>query len=150
MRSALVVIEMAVALVALAGAGLFIRSLSVARQVDLGFDGSRLVIANLNPPTVGFTAEQARLYFEAVEERLRTLPGVEQAAVAQFQALGGGQVRSTYPEGQTVAAGQSVFPCPGVVSRRPSGADALVTGVVRERQWADAWAAFTMSGETPV
>jgi putative ABC transport system permease protein len=131
-RSALVVIEMAVALVALAGAGLFIRSLSVARQVDLGFDGSRLVIANLNPPTVGFTTEQARLYFEAVEERLRALPGVEQAAVAQFQALGGGQVRSTYPEGQTVATGQSVFATQNVVS--PSYFDTLGIPLLRGRQ----------------
>jgi len=130
-RSALVVVEMAVALVALAGAGLFIRSLSVARQSDLGFDGSRLLIANLNPPSVGFTPEQARLYFEDATERMRALPGVEQAAVAQFQALGGGQIRSAYPEGQTVPQGQSVFVTQNVVS--PSYFETLGIPLIRGR-----------------
>jgi predicted permease len=108
-RSALVVVEMAVALVALAGAGLFIRSLAVAQHTDLGFEGTKLVIANLNPPSVGFSAEQARQYYDDALARVRALPGVESASIAQFQALGGGQVRSAYPEGQTVAPGQSVF-----------------------------------------
>ena len=49
-----------------------------------------------------------------------------------------------------VEAGQSVFPCPGVVSRRPSGAEGFVTGVASERKWADAVAWLTMSGETPL
>jgi predicted permease len=123
---------MATALVALAGAGLFVRSLSVAREADLGFDGSRLVIANLNPPTVGFSGEQTRLYFEEVEARMRALPGVEQAGIAQFQALGGGQVRSTYPEGQTVAEGQSVFATQNVVS--PSFFETLGIPLLRGRQ----------------
>jgi putative ABC transport system permease protein len=134
-RSALVVLEMAVALVALAGAGLFIRSLSVARQTDLGFDGARLVIANLNPPSVGFTTEQARLYFEDAMARMRALPGVEDAAVAQFQALGGGQVRSTYPEGLAVEPGRSVFATQNVVS--PSYFATLGIPLLRGRPLAD-------------
>jgi putative ABC transport system permease protein len=115
-RSALVVFEMAVALVALAGAGLFIRSLAVARDADLGFDGSRVIIANLNPPGLGFPPEVARLYYDEVDARMRALPGVEAVGLAQYQALGGGQVRSTYAEGQTVPEGQSVFATQNVVS----------------------------------
>ena len=67
------------------------------------------MIANLNPPSVGFSAEQARQYYDDALTRVRALPGVESASIAQFQALGGGQVRSAYPEGQAVAPGQSVF-----------------------------------------
>ena len=48
-------------------------------------------------------------YYDDALTRVRALPGVESASIAQFQALGGGQVRSAYPEGQAVAPGQSVF-----------------------------------------
>jgi putative ABC transport system permease protein len=135
LRSALVVVEMAVALVALAGAGLFIRSLAAARQVDLGFESSRIVIANLNLASAGFSPAQAQQYFDDAMARVRALPGVEAAGVAQFQALGGGQIRSAYPEGQAVASGQSVFVTQNVVS--PSFFETLRIPLVRGRLLAD-------------
>ncbi|HET9370295.1 MAG TPA: ABC transporter permease [Vicinamibacterales bacterium] len=143
LRSALVVLEMAVALVALAGAGLFVRSLSVARQANLGFEGERLVVANLNPPSVGFESAQAAQYYKDAVERLRALPGVENAAVAQFQALGGGQVRSAYPEGQAVPPGQSVFVTQNLVS--PSYFATLGIPLVRGRLLTDADTAGTQA-----
>ena len=76
-RSVLVGVQVAIALVLVIGAGLFVRSLHNALSTDVGFRADRLAFA-----TVSFTearydeAEQARFY-ESIIERLSRAPGVE-------------------------------------------------------------------------
>jgi putative ABC transport system permease protein len=78
LRRALVVSEVALALVLLVGAGLLLRSLQRLQAVDPGFDPTRLVTFNLTPPlrTYGDIARRTR-FFEGVIARVRSLPGVE-------------------------------------------------------------------------
>ena len=86
-RSALVVLELAMSVVLLAGAGLVVRSFWNLQQVNLGFSPSHLLTAEItvslpNDRTQGkYVAAAPRIqFFEEVLKRLRTLPGVTHVA----------------------------------------------------------------------
>jgi putative ABC transport system permease protein len=81
-RSALVVAQVALALVLLAGAGLMARSFSELRRVDPGFDPSNVLTVRL-ALTGGAHADdaaRARFYSQLVD-RVRSIPGVREAAI---------------------------------------------------------------------
>jgi predicted permease len=98
-RSGLVVVEIALALVALIGAGLFIRSMQAAQEIDTGFEMERLASMGLNPGGIGYEPGQAENFFDEVLERVRGVGGVEAAALATNPPLGGGLLRTLIPEG---------------------------------------------------
>src|SRR5207245_209015 len=75
MRNAFVVWQFALALVLLAGAGLFIRSLIAVQSVDSGFGDRAVVTAHLRFDNILPLARRADLYREAMEH-IRQLPGV--------------------------------------------------------------------------
>jgi predicted permease len=80
-RQALVVSEVALALMLLIGAGLLLRSLSSLRAVDPGFDARNILTASIGLPRAKYpAAEQQMPFFDRVEERVRALPGVLGAA----------------------------------------------------------------------
>lgn len=89
-RGLLVVAEVALALVLLAGAGLFLRSFQRVQTVDPGFDPDRLLIARLSLPR-GRYSDAATLvrFHESLSERLRSLPGVESVGVVSLLPLSG-------------------------------------------------------------
>ena len=88
LRGALIVAEMALALVLLVGAGLTIRSFEALSGVDPGFDPDRTVALNVTLPASRYP-EPARyaVFYGQVLERLRALPGVERAAGGQYLPL---------------------------------------------------------------
>ena len=95
-RSALVIVEFAVAMVLLTGAVLLVRSFWQLMDVNPGVDGRGVLTARLwlpqpNDPSAGrYFTHQARLpFFEEVLRRARELPGVEAAAVVQSIPLDG-------------------------------------------------------------
>jgi predicted permease len=80
-RSALVVGEVALALVLVVGAGLLMRSFWNLMQVDPGFDRSPLVTFGLVLPTATYPdAQSDATFFRRLTERVRAIPGVESAA----------------------------------------------------------------------
>jgi putative ABC transport system permease protein len=82
-RGALIVGEVAVSLVLLAGAGLFARSFIELTGVSPGFDADRLLTAELTLPNVRYpTPEQRVAAVDAYLERLRALPGVTGVSVS--------------------------------------------------------------------
>lgn len=91
----LVVVQIALSLVLVAGAGLFVRSFSALAYRDLGFDRDRVLVAvieagrSATPP-----ADRAALY-ERVRESVAGLPGVESAAASMATPLGNAGVRMT-------------------------------------------------------
>jgi putative ABC transport system permease protein len=101
-RSGLVVCEIALALIALAGAGLFIRSMQRAQQINLGFETQRLCIFTLDLASEHMTPEQGKQFERSVLERVRSVPGVASAAVATNAPLGGGFLQTTFREGDPV------------------------------------------------
>src|SRR4026207_2317415 len=78
--SALVVVEVALALVLLVGAGLMMRSFSKLLQVDPGFDPKNVVAARVLLPTTKYQRGAQIGFYEAVIERMRRAPGVANAA----------------------------------------------------------------------
>jgi predicted permease len=92
-RSALVISEIALAMLLLVGAGLLVRSLEKLQQVETGFDPSHLMSAAMSlPPTVYKTEEQQAAFFAAAEEQLKSIPGVTSASFADalpFTSNGG-------------------------------------------------------------
>jgi putative ABC transport system permease protein len=109
LRSALVVAEIALALVLLAGAGLLVQSLRRLLQTDAGFDASRLLTLQIDPPYSRYNkVEQTAPYYRRVIAEIEALPGVESAAVndslpLSFQEAQGSANRTViYIEGQTI------------------------------------------------
>ncbi|HTX65494.1 MAG TPA: ABC transporter permease [Opitutaceae bacterium] len=87
-RSGLVVIEVAAAVVLLAGAGLLARSFAALTHVDPGFTPDNAVVLRLTLPQKKYdTPERLRAFTDALLARLQTLPGVESAGLTQSMPL---------------------------------------------------------------
>ena len=87
----LIVAQVALSLMLLAGAGLFLRSLSNLLNVPTGFDKENVLCMGVDPTGAGYKAD-ARLQttMQRVEERVGSIPGVQAAAFAFFIFDGGG------------------------------------------------------------
>lgn len=103
-RSGLVIAEIAMAMVLLLASGLLLRSLGKLEQVKTGFDPGGLMSAELSLPETTYKSDaQQAAFYHAVEERLRAIPGVTHAAIANalpFTNAGGSG--SFKIEGQTL------------------------------------------------
>jgi putative ABC transport system permease protein len=90
LRNLLVVSEIALSLMLLIGAGLFIRSFAALLKSDPGFNPEGVLTANLNLPVAKYKEEPQRAAFYAdLVQRVKTLPGVQSAAVVNYIPLGG-------------------------------------------------------------
>jgi len=82
LRSSLVVSEIALAMLLLVGAGLLIRSLQQLERVETGFDPHGLMSAALTLPSTTYkTDAQKAAFATAMEEQLKNIPGVSDAAL---------------------------------------------------------------------
>jgi putative ABC transport system permease protein len=90
-RRTLVIVELALSVVLLLGAGLAIRSISHLRSVDPGFDPTSVVTASISLPSARYDSatKVIRLLYE-LQARLAAAPDVEAAAIASASPLGGG------------------------------------------------------------
>ncbi|MEE8522460.1 MAG: ABC transporter permease [Thermoanaerobaculia bacterium] len=80
-RNALVVAQIALALILLVGSGLMVRSFAALRRVDPGFDAAGVLTLRVALPDAEYaTAEERAAFFETALERIRALPGVQSAA----------------------------------------------------------------------
>jgi putative ABC transport system permease protein len=102
LRSSLVVAEIAIAVVMLAGAGLMIRSFLSLLAVDPGFRPERILAIDLALPRAKYKEDaQVIAFFEQLTARAAALPGVERAAVVDSLPLGGsGSVLAFVIEGR--------------------------------------------------
>ena len=87
-RNALVVSQVALSLVVLVCAGLFVKSFRNARHIDLGFAPDGVVTAAVDPGLFGYTKEQGREFYRRLVERVGAVPGVERAGAAYLLPLG--------------------------------------------------------------
>ena len=98
LRRALVVVELALAIVLLSGAGLLLKSFVRMRTVDTGFRAAGVVEmeTSLSPATYP-TPQAATVFAMRVRERLREIPGVDDASAVNFPPLvGGGRFRDDF------------------------------------------------------
>jgi putative ABC transport system permease protein len=90
-RRALVVTEVALAVVMCAGAGLLVRSLAKLRAIDLGFDASRLLTMQLTLPVKRYTDTTADAFYHDLLTRVERLPGARVAALDGSLPISGGE-----------------------------------------------------------
>jgi predicted permease len=90
----LLVLQVAISLVLLVGAGLFLRTLSNLRHVDVGFDPRNLVLFRVSPLLNGYDEARMDGLYRTLLERIAAVPGVAGAAISQ-PALLSGSVSST-------------------------------------------------------
>jgi predicted permease len=88
MRNGLVVAQMAICVVLLAGATLCVRSLMNANAIDPGFSTRNIVLTDLDPGSLGYTPEKVKDFYARLLDRVRQLPRVKSAAYAAFLPLG--------------------------------------------------------------
>lgn len=81
LRAALVIVEVALSIILLAGAGLMMRTLNALTHVSLGFDSSNVLTASVTlPPATYTTVAQKKAFFQQALARIVALPGVISAA----------------------------------------------------------------------
>jgi predicted permease len=101
LRNVLVSAQVALSLVALIGAGLFLRSLQNAQQISPGFDTEHLAVLSFDLGAQGYTEERGRQFQQRLLERAAAVPGVQSASVASTVPLfAGGFARTVFLEGQ--------------------------------------------------
>ncbi len=89
-RKALVVAQLSFCVWLMIAAGLFTRTLSRLRQVDLGFRTEHLVTFSIDPSAGGYTGQTATAVGDRIEDALAAMPGVSAVSHADYAALGGG------------------------------------------------------------
>jgi predicted permease len=104
-RSMLVVAEIALALVALVGAGLFIRSMQNAQRIDPGFESTNLFMFNFDLGALHYDEGRGQQFFRAAIERAKAAPGVESATIADAPPLIPAFSRTIFPEGEDETSG---------------------------------------------
>lgn len=105
-RSALIVAEMALALIALVGAGLFVRSMQQAQRLNPGFESKNLFVFNFDLGAAHYDQNHGEQFYRDAIERAQAVPGVVRATVASNAPLGGGFARTVFPEGEPQIPGK--------------------------------------------
>ncbi len=99
LRGVLVMIQVALSLIALVGAGLFIHSLRNAQQINPGFEVQHEMVMFVNLQAQHYAQPQAEQFYRDVVERLDALPMVAGAAIADTPPFSGGLARTTFTDG---------------------------------------------------
>src|ERR1700683_3935966 len=104
LRSSLVIVEMALALILLVSAGLLIRSLIRLQSVNPGFDPHNVMTASLDLPDAKYSDPKKAEFFRELTPLLNALPGVQSAAAVFPLPMSGDEIRTSFQiEGRPVA-----------------------------------------------
>jgi predicted permease len=95
LRKALVVAQVALSMLLVAGAGFFARSLYNLKHLHPGFDTSDLISFTVDPGLAGYDQAHIKRFYETLLARLREQPGVLAASVAEIPVLTGSGSRRT-------------------------------------------------------
>jgi predicted permease len=87
LRKTLVVAQVALSLLLLIGAGLFLRSLNNLSSLGPGFPVDRLVGFSIDPSRGGYTTERAKIFYQQLTDSLSSIPGVQSVGLASVRIL---------------------------------------------------------------
>ena len=96
MRRGLIIVETALALVMLTGAGLMMRTMQQLSAVDPGFAIDHLATARITISNVEWQAPQRRVFYDTLEEKIRAVPGVVHSALAMSLPIEGSNWGSVF------------------------------------------------------
>jgi predicted permease len=113
--NALVVAQVALAIVVLVGAGLLVRTLQNLRSIDVGFDSHNILIFGIDPTQIGYKGPQVDSFYRDLQGRLSETPGVKSASYSMMPLLSNGLM-------------VTMFHWPGTPQDQNSEADMLGVG----------------------
>jgi predicted permease len=100
--SALVILQVALSMVVLTGAGLLLRTLGNLRGIDPGFDTRNLMLFAIDPQLAGYDDKQILNLYANLQRKIAALPGVTTVSYANGALLDGGvSSRDVHVEGRT-------------------------------------------------
>ena len=136
-RAALVVVEIVLALVLLASAGLLVKSFLRLQKVSPGFDPTNVMTARIALPDSSYgKPAQAAEFYRKLLRRVATLPGVKSAAVAWWFPLSGSEIAFNFDiEERPMPKAQQPTVQVNVVS--PDYFKTIVTPIVRGRDFTE-------------
>jgi predicted permease len=86
----LVAAQVAISLVLLVGAGLFVRTLSNLENENIGFDRRNLLLFSIDPTQQGYKGARLTQFYEELQRRLKAIPGVRSVSLSANPLLEGG------------------------------------------------------------
>ena len=87
LQRGLVVLQAALSLVLLAGAGLFWQSLNKLQHTDLKLESKNRYIVHINPQTAGYATTQLEALYRTMEQRFHTLPEILKVGICTYTAM---------------------------------------------------------------
>jgi macrolide transport system ATP-binding/permease protein len=87
LQRSLVVVQAALSLVLLVGAGLFAQSLNKLQQKDLKLESENRYIVHFNPQAAGYSQRQLGGLYRAIEDQFHAMPGVEKVGIATYTPM---------------------------------------------------------------
>jgi predicted permease len=84
----LVVVQVALSLLLLVGAGLFVRTLFNLQRVDPGFNTQNLLLFDVQPGLIGYKDEKLRQLYQQLSERVEGVPGAQAVTFSRVPLLG--------------------------------------------------------------
>ena len=82
LQRSLIVLQSALALVLLVGAGMFIQSLNKLRNIDLKLNSTNRYIVHFNPQAAGYSPAQVEALYRTIEDRFHAIPGVRKVGIS--------------------------------------------------------------------
>ena len=135
-RKGLIIAQMALSIILLTSAGLFLSNLRTATTLDVGFTPTGAVVANLAPDLQGYDRPKTEQFYRTLIERLRDVPRVEAVGLIETLPLGldGSDTDVDIP-GYTPAEGESMSI--NYASATPGYFDAIGTKIIQGRDFTE-------------
>jgi len=109
LASALVVAQVALSMVLLAGAGLFARSLMKLQEENVGFNRDNVLLVGIDPRLGGYKPTELSALYRQVLDRVGELPGVKAATIATYSPIAGtGRSSTITVRGYTPKTGEDM------------------------------------------
>ena len=134
LRGALVMLQVALSLIALTGAGLFIHSMKNAQKIDPGFEVAHELILPIALGPANYPQGRAEQFFDAALERVRSLPMVVDAGIADNGPFQLGIARTTFLEGVDRTDPRNGHTTP-IITTRPGFFSAAGMTLIRGRDF---------------
>ncbi|MGH9935732.1 MAG: ABC transporter permease [Blastocatellia bacterium] len=145
LRNAFVIGQVAMSLLLLVCAGLFLRALSKGQKLYQDLEPERVQTVTFDPGFVGYDDVRAREFYRRLLERVRALPGVEAASMANTNLVGDRRTGPLAVAGKGEAGNGNLPPVDQIVVS-PGYLDTMKIRLLRGRDFADA----DYPGATPV
>jgi macrolide transport system ATP-binding/permease protein len=87
LQRSLIVLQSALALVLLVGAGMFIQNLNKLRNIDLKLDATDRYIVHFNPQAAGYSPAQVEALYRTIEDRFHAIPGIRKIGISSYTPM---------------------------------------------------------------